>query len=63
MSNKSPERQQAEGYADKAKGRAKEAAGALANDKETKYEGKWDQAKGEAKKKVGEAREKIRDNA
>jgi uncharacterized protein YjbJ (UPF0337 family) len=35
---------------DKAKGRAKEAAGALTGDKRLKNEGRVDQAKGSAKK-------------
>jgi uncharacterized protein YjbJ (UPF0337 family) len=35
---------------DKAKGRAKEAAGALSGDKRLKNEGRVDQAKGSAKK-------------
>jgi uncharacterized protein YjbJ (UPF0337 family) len=37
---------------DKAKGRAKEAAGALSGDKRLKNEGRVDQAKGSAKKTV-----------
>jgi uncharacterized protein YjbJ (UPF0337 family) len=37
---------------DKAKGRAKEAAGALTGDKRLKNEGRVDQAKGSAKKTV-----------
>lgn len=37
---------------DKAKGRAKEAAGALTGDKHLKNEGRVDQAKGSAKKTV-----------
>lgn len=37
------------GTADKAKGRIKEAAGALADDKKLKREGKIDQAAGKAK--------------
>ena len=36
--------------ADEAKGRAKEAAGALTNDRELKREGKVDQATGKAKR-------------
>lgn len=58
----SPEAQRAEGTLDKAKGRIKEAAGALTGDGETKREGKLDQAKGTIKDKVGEVRQKIRDN-
>jgi uncharacterized protein YjbJ (UPF0337 family) len=37
---------------EKAKGRAKEAAGALSGDKRLKNEGRVDQAKGSAKKTV-----------
>jgi uncharacterized protein YjbJ (UPF0337 family) len=37
---------------EKAKGRAKEAAGALSGDKSLKNEGRVDQAKGSAKKTV-----------
>jgi len=37
---------------DKAKGRAKEAAGALTGDRHLKNEGRVDQAKGSAKKTV-----------
>jgi uncharacterized protein YjbJ (UPF0337 family) len=37
---------------DKAKGRAKEAAGALTGDRHLKNEGRIDQAKGSAKKTV-----------
>ena len=62
MATKTPEQQQAEGMADKAKGRAKEAAGAVTGDSSLKAEGKWDQAKGETKKKVGEARREIKEN-
>jgi uncharacterized protein YjbJ (UPF0337 family) len=39
-------------HIDKAKGRAKEAAGALTGDKGLKNEGRVDQAKGSAKKTV-----------
>jgi uncharacterized protein YjbJ (UPF0337 family) len=57
-----PKKQKAEGMKDKAKGRAKEAAGALADDEEKKAEGKKDKAEGEAKKQTGKARDKIKDN-
>ncbi|HYE59174.1 MAG TPA: CsbD family protein [Rhodothermales bacterium] len=60
--NTRPEEQQAEGNWDKAKGRVKEAGGALTGDGDLKAEGQWDQTKGEFKKGVGEIREKIRDN-
>ena len=61
MADKS-KKQQAEGMKDKAKGKAKEAAGAVTDDKEKKAEGKKDKAKGEAKKKAGKAREKVDKN-
>jgi uncharacterized protein YjbJ (UPF0337 family) len=57
---KSPKEQQAEGLMDKAKGKAKEAAGAITDDNKKRAEGQLDQSKGEAKKKVGEARENAR---
>ena len=55
-----PEEQQADGVLDKAKGRAKEAYGALADDTGKRLEGQVDQVKGEAKQEVGKAREKAR---
>ena len=57
---KSPKEQQAEGMMDKAKGKAKEAAGAITDDNSKRAEGQLDQAKGEAKKETGEAREELR---
>lgn len=62
MSKQSPEGQRTEGALDKAKGRVKEAAGAITGDGETKRKGKMDQAKGTVKDKVGEVRQNIRDN-
>jgi uncharacterized protein YjbJ (UPF0337 family) len=59
---KSPKEQQAEGMLDKAKGKAKEAAGAITDDNRKRAEGQLDQAKGESKKKTGEIREKAREN-
>jgi len=54
----------AEGTADKAKGRVKEAAGALADDDDLKREGKTDQLAGKAKdaaaKVVDKAKEAVR---
>ena len=44
---------------DKAKGRAKEAAGALSGDKRLKNEGRVDQAKGSAKKTVDKVAETL----
>ena len=49
------------GNADEAKGRIKEAAGDLTQDKDLKREGKIDRATGEAKEKVGEASDKVKD--
>jgi len=45
------------GEMDKAKGRLKEAAGALTDDEDRKNEGKADQAAGEMKEKVGKAKD------
>ena len=47
----------AEGAVDKAKGRAKEAGGALTGDKDKKTEGRSDQRKGTAKEKSGAAKD------
>jgi uncharacterized protein YjbJ (UPF0337 family) len=46
---------------DEAKGRAKEAAGDLTDDKDLKREGKVDRATSDAKEKVSEASEKVKD--
>ena len=54
---KSSSRNRTEGAMDKAKGRAKEAAGAATGDKSSKSEGRADQRKGEAKKKRGAAKD------
>jgi len=45
---------------DELKGRAKEAAGDLTDDKDLQREGKVDKTKGSAKEKVDEAGEKIK---
>ena len=50
-----------DGKADDIKGRIKEAAGALAGDKDLKREGKIDQAAGKAKQAVGNAIDKAKD--
>ena len=50
-----------DGKADEFKGRVKEAAGALADDKKLKREGKIDQAAGKAKQAVGKALDKAKD--
>jgi uncharacterized protein YjbJ (UPF0337 family) len=44
---------------DKAKGRAKEAAGALTGDKHLKHEGRADQAKGSAKNAVDKVADTV----
>ena len=46
---------------DDAKGRIKEAAGALTDDQDLKNEGKADRAAGAIKEKVGEAKDKVED--
>jgi uncharacterized protein YjbJ (UPF0337 family) len=46
---------------DEAKGRLKEAAGDLTDDKDLKREGKVDRAEGAAKDKVGDAADKVKD--
>ena len=46
---------------DDAKGRVKEAAGDLTDDKDLKNEGKIDQATGTVKDKVGDASDKVKD--
>jgi uncharacterized protein YjbJ (UPF0337 family) len=58
---KSPAEQKGEGTLDKAKGRMKEAGGAITGDDETKREGKFDQIKGDAKQKVADVRDKVRE--
>lgn len=45
---------------DKAKGRAKDAAGALTGDRSLRNEGKVDKASGEIKGKVGDAADKAK---
>ena len=51
----------ASGKSDEAKGRVKEAAGALTGDKKLKREGKADQAAGKIKQKVGKVIDKVKD--
>jgi uncharacterized protein YjbJ (UPF0337 family) len=48
------------GATDKAKGRVKEAAGALTGDKKLKNEGKVDQAAGSVKDAVGKVADKAK---
>lgn len=47
------------GEKDEAKGRVKEAAGALTGDKDLKREGKVDQAAGKAKDAVDSVKDKL----
>lgn len=49
-----------EGAMDKAKGRAKEAGGALTGNKDKKSEGKKDQDKGTLKEKKGAAKDLLK---
>ena len=49
------------GNVDKAKGRVKEAAGDLTDDKSLKNEGRVDKASGATKDKVGDAADKVKD--
>jgi uncharacterized protein YjbJ (UPF0337 family) len=46
---------------DEAKGRVKEVAGDLTDDKDLKREGKIDQATSDVKEKVGDAADKVKD--
>ncbi|HVL94897.1 MAG TPA: CsbD family protein [Solirubrobacteraceae bacterium] len=50
-----------DGKVDDAKGRVKEAGGALTGDDSLKNEGKVDQATGTVKDKVGDAADKVKD--
>jgi uncharacterized protein YjbJ (UPF0337 family) len=50
-----------EGTIDKAKGRLKEAAGALTDDDSLRKEGKIDQAAGAVKDKAGKAIDAVKD--
>jgi uncharacterized protein YjbJ (UPF0337 family) len=62
---KQQENQRAEGEimskTDEAKGRTKEAVGALTDDRDLKREGKIDRAAGKAKESVDKAAEKAKD--
>ncbi|HET7481073.1 MAG TPA: CsbD family protein [Rubrobacteraceae bacterium] len=60
MSDKSSNQDRAEGAVDKAKGRAKEAGGALTGDKDKKAEGRGDQTKGTLKEKKGAAKDLLK---
>ena len=50
-----------DGSVDEAKGRVKEAAGSLTDDKSLKNEGKVDKASGSVKDAVGDAADKVKD--
>ena len=50
-----------DGALDDAKGKVKEAAGDLTDDKDLQREGKVDQAAGTVKDKVGDASDKVKD--
>jgi uncharacterized protein YjbJ (UPF0337 family) len=50
-----------DGSVDEAKGRVKEAAGSLTDDKSLKNEGKVDKASGNVKDAVGDAADKVKD--
>jgi len=55
-----PNQDRAEGFGDKAKGRAKEAGGALTGNRSLAGEGRADQAKGTLKEKKGLFRKLFR---
>ncbi len=57
MGRKSSTQDKGEGAIDTAKGKAKEATGAVTGDEETKAEGRSDQTKGTAKDKLGKAKD------
>ena len=59
MSDKSGRQDKNEGAMDRAKGRAKEAAGALSGDKDKKSEGRSDRRKGTAKEKKGNLKDLL----
>ncbi len=59
MGRKSSGQDKGEGAMDKVKGRAKEAAGAVTGDKDTKSEGRSDQTKGTAKEKKGKLKDLL----
>jgi len=52
-----------EGFGDQLKGKAKEAAGNLSDDKSLENEGKADQLTGDVKEKAADARDAIKDKA
>ena len=60
VGRKSSGQDKGEGALDKAKGKAKEATGAITGDEEKKAEGRSDQTKGTAKDKVGKAKDLLK---
>jgi uncharacterized protein YjbJ (UPF0337 family) len=60
MANTTPDEDRVRGAGDKAKGRLKEAGGALTGDRSLQAEGRGDQAKGTAKEKKGLLRKLFR---
>ncbi len=60
MSEKSSTQDKGEGALDKAKGKAKEAAGAVSGDEAKKAEGHSDQTKGTAKDKKGKVKDLLK---
>ena len=58
--NTTPNEDRARGLGDKAKGRVKEAGGALTGDRSLQAEGRGDQAKGTLKEKKGLLRKLFR---
>ena len=60
MDRKSSRQNKVEGALDKAKGKAKEATGALSGNEAKKSEGRSDQNKGTAKDKLGKAKDLLK---
>ena len=60
VGRKSSSQDKGEGALDKAKGKAKEATGAVSGDEEKKAEGRSDQTKGTAKDKLGKAKDLLK---
>ena len=58
--DKSGQQDRNEGARDRAKGRIKEAAGALSGDKDWKAEGRADQRRGTAKEKKGHLKDLLK---
>lgn len=54
-------KENSEGALDEAKGRVKEAYGALTDDEDMKREGQLDKAAGEAKNRLSEAIDRVRE--